>query len=176
MIVAIGTMNPAKVNAVESAFKKVFPKARFIPVHVASGVSQQPIGPVETRNGAINRANAALRKRKDADLGVGIEGGVENTRYGMMICGYVYIIGKDGRTGLGSSVGMQIPTAMAKKILAGNTLGRVMDEYSGKRRVNEHEGAIGYLTKNITSRQEAFRLATAAALAPFLHKNLYDKH
>lgn len=176
MIVAIGSTNPAKINAVKGAFKRAFPKARYIPVHVESGVSQQPMGTVETRNGAINRANAALRKCKDADIGVGIEGGVENTRQGLMVCGYVYIIDKSGRSGLGSTTSMLIPKTLAKKILAGNTLGRVMDAHTGKKRVNEHGGAIGYLTKNITSREEAFRLATAAALAPFLHKDLYDKH
>ena len=95
MIVAIGTKNPAKVKAVTSAFKKVFPKAQFVPIHVESGVSEQPIGTVETRNGAMNRANAALRKCKKADLGVGIEGGAVD---GLGLHGYapVAIVGNAG--------------------------------------------------------------------------------
>jgi inosine/xanthosine triphosphatase len=175
MLVAIGTKNPAKVRAVTRAFRKAFPKARFKYIPVESGVSEQPLGIVETRNGAMNRATGALQKCRDAEIGVGVEGGVENTRHGLMICGFVYIVDRAGRSGVGSTISMMIPRSLARKVLSGKTLGDVMNEHTGKKNLHTKGGAIGYLTKNITTREEAFRLATAAALAPFLHKELYDR-
>ena len=67
--VAVGSTNPVKVASVKAAFAKSFGAAVVTSSHdVASGVSDQPYGDLETRTGALERAAAALRADADADL------------------------------------------------------------------------------------------------------------
>ncbi len=56
--VAVGSMNPVKIEAVKLAFKKVFPKKQLeiVGVEVDSGVSVQPMNDRESIKGAKNRA------------------------------------------------------------------------------------------------------------------------
>jgi len=75
--VALGSVSPAKVMAVEAALRRVH--GRFVAVtHVRapSHVADQPVGDEETLRGARARAEGALRLVPGALLGVGIEAGV----------------------------------------------------------------------------------------------------
>lgn len=73
--VLIGSKNPTKVNAVSAAFKKAFPGflISFIKTNAPSGVSNQPVGDVETKKGCVNRLNH-IYKKDLADFYVSIEG------------------------------------------------------------------------------------------------------
>src|SRR5436853_3980860 len=81
--VAVGSKNPVKVAATRAVIVRIAPEAAIEPVSAASGVRDQPFGDEETIRGAIARARAA-QKAVDADLGVGIEGGVVNMPDGSM--------------------------------------------------------------------------------------------
>ena len=81
--VAVGSTNPVKVASVKAAFAKSFGAAVVTSSHdVASGVSDQPYGDLETRTDALERAAAALRADADADYAVGLEGGVVDAAQG----------------------------------------------------------------------------------------------
>jgi non-canonical (house-cleaning) NTP pyrophosphatase len=69
--VAVGSGNPVKRDAT----RRVFPESRVETVPVDSGVSDQPTSHAETLRGATVRAKRAYCA-VDADLAVGIEGGV----------------------------------------------------------------------------------------------------
>jgi len=76
--ISVGTQNPAKLEAVRAAFASFqAPGGRLdlVPVEVASGVPEQPIGFEQIRNGARNRARAAFES-SDTVLAVGIEDGL----------------------------------------------------------------------------------------------------
>ena len=75
MKIAIGSENPVKVAAVQSVVAQVWPSALILPLTVDSGVSAMPLSDHECIAGARNRARSALQK-KEADLGIGLEGGV----------------------------------------------------------------------------------------------------
>mmetsp|Transcript_29937 Transcript_29937/g.68699 ORF Transcript_29937/g.68699 Transcript_29937/m.68699 type:complete len:259 (-) Transcript_29937:170-946(-) len=94
--VAVGSSNPCKVEAVRSTFSSIFVskedadrifEINIHPFSVPSGVSDQPYGDKETREGATNRSTAALRQlletekgtcwKKHYYFGVGLEGGLE---------------------------------------------------------------------------------------------------
>lgn len=68
MRVAIGSKNPAKINAVKNVFKD-----EIISVDAESGVSEQPMSDEETIKGAINRAIQAA-ELGEAEIGIGLEG------------------------------------------------------------------------------------------------------
>ncbi|HPG24535.1 MAG: DUF84 family protein [Spirochaetaceae bacterium] len=76
--VRVGTENPAKLDAVRLAlgsFAESPDSILLVPVGVASGVPEQPVGWDEIARGARNRARAALASG-DGVLGVGIEDGL----------------------------------------------------------------------------------------------------
>ena len=74
LTVLVGSKNPTKTNAVFSAFKEVFKvPIEVVGLSVSSGVPDQPMSCVETKNGAKNRAKQL--KKTAADFYVGIEGG-----------------------------------------------------------------------------------------------------
>src|SRR5262245_291940 len=74
--IAIGSLNPVKINAVRSALVRARISADVRGVDVPSGVSAMPIGFAETMSGAQQRA-ALARATFGTDWGVGMEGGVE---------------------------------------------------------------------------------------------------
>ncbi|MEK5323581.1 DUF84 family protein [Aeribacillus sp. FSL M8-0254] len=96
MNVAIGSKNPAKINAVKETFSLLEEKnMEFISVDVPSGVSTQPFSDEETLQGALNRAKNVFEKVKP-DLSVGLEGGVDVTSRGLFLCNWGALIDKDG--------------------------------------------------------------------------------
>lgn len=55
--VVIASLNPAKINAVKSAFQSAFPQQvfEFVGISVPSEVADQPMTNEETHRGALNR-------------------------------------------------------------------------------------------------------------------------
>ncbi|GAL38019.1 inosine/xanthosine triphosphatase [Vibrio maritimus] len=77
--VVIASLNPAKINAVKSAFESAFPNQsfEFEGVSVPSGVADQPMDNEETHRGAVNRVNNAKQSKQGGDYYVGIEAGLD---------------------------------------------------------------------------------------------------
>jgi inosine/xanthosine triphosphatase len=82
MKISIGSKNKAKIQAVEQVFTG--DHFQFLSVDAESGVSDQPFSDKETVQGAINRANQAL-KLGEGEIGIGLEGGVEETAFGLFL-------------------------------------------------------------------------------------------
>ncbi len=77
--VVVASLNPAKVNAVKSAFQQAFSDTDFVfeGVSVASEVAEQPMTDCETKQGALNRVTNAKIAVTDGDFYVGLEAGFE---------------------------------------------------------------------------------------------------
>ena len=77
--VIVASLNPAKINAVESAFQAAFPDQpfEFVGVNVPSEVAEQPITNEETYLGARNRVKNAKQQHLYGDFYVGLEAGIE---------------------------------------------------------------------------------------------------
>jgi inosine/xanthosine triphosphatase len=170
MLIAVGSTNPIKRAAAEKVLFPIFRGARFINVAVTSGVPDQPMSDDETRHGAYNRAQAALA---DADMGIGLEGGILETDMGMFTCAWCVIIHQDGTTGIGGGSHLQLPDPVAQAVRAGTELGTAMDELTGLTNVKHHAGAIGILTDGLLSRQDAYEVTVRLAAAPFRTPNYY---
>lgn len=172
MKIAIGSQNPVKLEAVKDGLSKVFPRSDFIPVEVESGVPDQPIGDHETSKGAINRAKRAI-EATGADLGVGLEGGVEDTDHGMMNTVWVAIVDGKGKVSLGGGLHAHVPETVAIKIRKGMELGMAMDELTGKQNTKHKEGSIGILTKGLINRKEAYESIVRLAVTKFVSPELF---
>ncbi|MDF1503573.1 inosine/xanthosine triphosphatase [Roseisolibacter sp. H3M3-2] len=166
--VAVGSTNPVKVAAARAVLARVAPGAEVVGVAVASGVPDQPWGDDETRRGAVARARAALRAL-DADLGVGFEGGVVAEADGAVrSCAWAAVVDAAGVEGVGGSMAMPLPAAVARRLRAGEELAHAIDALTGERGTKHRGGAVAVLTAGLVDRRQAYEVILAYALAPFL--------
>jgi inosine/xanthosine triphosphatase len=169
-ILAVGSTNPAKTQAVQAMCERAFPGCTVVAVEVPSGVPVQPIGPEQTQAGAQNRARAALAAVKGARMGVGLEGGVDSEGY-LINC--VAVVEASGRESLTWGVRFALPPAVVSRVLRGEELGPVMDSVSGRNESKKSLGAVGILTNGLFTRAEMWQGPLACALMPWLHPELY---
>lgn len=173
MEIAIGSTNPVKVEAVRQVAQRVWPQAVVVGIPIADNLPAQPIGDTETRQGAIRRAKYA-RRATQADLGIGMEGGVVFERNGSAyLVGWCAVVSKSGVLSLAQGVRVPLPVSVAEQIRTGAELGPLMDRITGEQNTKEQFGAVGYFTRNLISRQLSFQLAFAGALAPFMRPDEY---
>ncbi|MDG6911421.1 MAG: inosine/xanthosine triphosphatase [Nitrososphaerota archaeon] len=174
MIVALGSMNPAKIEGVRRAFTMFFPSVEVRPIDPAAVSKAQPRGLDEMTEGATARARFAL-SQVDGDFGVGVEAGI-------FTIGEVYfdnqiaaIADGSGRVTLGHSAGYSLPReAMERLFAAGEELERWAEKVSGVYGVGDKGGLIHYLTNGKVSRADLTEQCVVTALVPWLHRDVYN--
>lgn len=174
MKVAIGSTSQSKLRAARAVFARVDAKAEIQAVAVESSVSDQPVSDGEAIAGALHRARES-RALADADLGVGIEGGVHADTQGVWMCAWVAIIDRQGREGLGCGMRLRLPHWIARRALRREPVGEIVDRFLGQQGAHEALGVIGLLTRRLVDRQAALEQALLAALAPFLSEEMYAR-
>lgn len=173
--VAVGSANPVKLGAARAVLAPLAPGAVIDAHPVPSGVADQPFGDDETIRGAIARARAA-REAVDADLGVGLEGGVvELGDGGLRTCAWAAVVARDGRAGIGGSLAMELPPRVAAWVRDGAELGHAMDRLVNERNTKHGSGAVGILTAGLVDRQRAYEVLVSYALAKFLTEPLWAR-
>ncbi len=172
--VAVGSANPVKLGAARAVLAWAAPDALVEPHPVPSGVPDQPFGDEQTIAGARERARRA-REAAAADLGVGLEGGVVDGPGGMRTCAWCVVVHRDGREGVGGSLAMPLPDAVAAMIRDGEELGHAMDRLVAERGTKHGKGAVGILTAGRIDRQAAYEVLVTYALAPFVKPALYER-
>jgi inosine/xanthosine triphosphatase len=153
MKIIIGSKNPAKIAAVKNAFD--FVQAEFVSLEVTSGVNAQPFSDEETIQGAINRAASALKEGK-GEMGIGLEGGVQESSHGLFICNWGALATHDMEPIIAGGAKILLPEEVAERVRAGEELGPVMEEFSHQKNVRHHEGAVGIFTNSMVNRTEMF--------------------
>lgn len=164
--VIIASLNPAKINAVKSAFEAAFPQQEFDfkGVSVASGVADQPMSNEETYQGAVNRVCNATQAIPEGDFYVGLEAGIEgNVTFAWMV------IESNDQRGESRSASLMLPPQVIEKLAHANELGDVMDEVFGTDNIKQKGGAIGLLTHNQLTRSSVYHQALILALIPFVN-------
>jgi inosine/xanthosine triphosphatase len=171
---AVGSTNPAKIEAVRLALARLAPGCALRAVDVPSGVGAQPVGDQATREGARNRARAALAAT-DAEVAFGLEGGVIHEPEVVWLVSWVSAVARDGGHGDASGLRMRLPSAVASRLAAGDELGTIIDDLFGVTASKQHAGAVGLLTEGFVSRTDAFADLVAMACAPLLRPALYPQ-
>ncbi|MFC3022743.1 inosine/xanthosine triphosphatase [Vibrio zhugei] len=168
--VVIASLNPAKINAVKSAFELIFPQHtfQFNGVDVPSGVADQPMSNNETYHGAKNRVNNAKQAVQGADYYVGIEAGIEGNATFAWI-----VIESEEQQGESRSASLALPPRVLAKLANAHELGNVMDEVFATDNIKQKGGAIGLLTQNHLTRSSVYHQALILALVPFLNSDHY---
>ncbi|PIT89033.1 MAG: inosine/xanthosine triphosphatase [Candidatus Levybacteria bacterium CG10_big_fil_rev_8_21_14_0_10_36_7] len=173
IIVAVGSKNKTKTKPVKEVFSKHFKNLKVVAVEVDSGVNDQPMSDDETFLGAKNRAQAALKKVKDADFGVGIEGGIHEYSYGHFERSMVVIMDRKGNFGVGATGGLLLPPVIIKQLKEGKNLEEAVDFLFGTKKIGEGIGMFGLMTKGVVTRSSGTTHGVAFALSRFLHEKLY---
>jgi inosine/xanthosine triphosphatase len=172
-LVAVGSTNPVKLAAARTVIGRVAPSARVESRKIPSTVRDQPFGDDETIRGALARAHGA-RQALEADLGIGLEGGVVEMHDSMRTCAWAAVVNSAGREGIGGSLAMPLPDSVARLIRnEGLELGHAMDRLTGEHDIKQRQGAVGILTAGLVDRQAAYEVILAYALAPFLTSELW---
>jgi len=174
MKIAVGSQNPVKIKAVETAFKTIWSDKEWeiLSVDVSSGVSRQPMSDEESIKGARNRAKQAIEKI-GADYGVGIEGGLQKIGEHYFDCGWAVVLDKENNEGIGSTIRMIAPSRMIEMIKQGRELGEVNDILFNKSNSKQAEGHFGLMTNNAITRTNGYKDGVIAALSRFIHPDLF---
>jgi inosine/xanthosine triphosphatase len=173
MKVIVGSTNPVKINAARAVFSRIDPAVEIISASIESGVPIQPWGDEQTRQGAVNRATAALQD--GANYAVGFEGGVIETELGIMTCAWCAVIDASRKCGIGGSGSMMLPPGIQAALRSGEELGPAMDALVGQSNIKHGPGAVGILTDGLTDRQKEYEHMLILALAPFRRPDLYEE-
>lgn len=175
-VIAVGSINQTKIDAVRLGFKDVFPDVA-LSVHgisVPSQVSSQPMSGAETISGARNRAAAILDKYPDYDFGVGLEGGLWNIGKIWIGMACVVVQSKDDRIGIGCTPRLWVPSRMIDLIMDGMELGDAVDTVFKTKDNKRGLGFFGLMTNSVITRTQAYRQGVVMALSRFLHDDLFN--
>lgn len=198
IVIAVGSVRRPKVEAVRDALELFGwalvaadcgdPDAGFAlaAVEVPSGVGHTPLTRAEMMMGARQRADELVRMgraRKEAwRYFVGLEGGLEvvpdraaeNGRR-VFLESWAYVTDGAGRGAFGQSGAIAVPEALAKVVVdQGVELSAAVDVFAGGRGIRDAQGAWGVFTRNMITRQDAFRTAVIHAFAPFFNRAMYE--
>lgn len=188
--VAVGSTRRPKLNAVWEALSvfgpSLDPDAQFevVGVEVPSGVQHTPLSRAEIMTGARQRAEALARMARERPGSpgwryfVGLEGGLDvmfvNGQRLVFLESWAYVGDGEGRVAYGQSGSILIPEALAAEVLdRGTELAAAIDAFAGGEGIRDAQGAWGILTRNLITRQDAFRVAVINAFAPFFNASLY---
>ncbi len=169
--VVVASHNPAKQAAVRNAFAATWPSAklRIEACAVPSGVGEQPLGDVETRQGATNRAHGARKAVPAADYWVGLEGGLERIDDAWLASAWMAVLGADGRLGLARTQTLPLPPPVQRLLDDGMELGPANDQVFGTRDSKQAGGAYGLLTGGRLTRGGVYAGTLELALLPWIN-------
>ena len=151
MNIIIGSKNKTKIKAVET----VFSNYQVLAFDAQSGVSDQPIGDEETREGAVNRASVA-QNSLSGSIGIGLEGGVMDVAGKLFLCNWGALMIPDGRLYTAAGARIELPDSFKEKIDDGQELSTIMNTYTKREDIRNHEGAIGIFTADLVDRASMF--------------------
>jgi non-canonical (house-cleaning) NTP pyrophosphatase len=187
-VVAVGSTRLPKVQAVRQALEAfggmLDADAQFdvVAVEVDSGMGHTPTSRAELMSGARGRAaslmSIARHRGENWRYFVGLEGGldvvIDDGRRLTFLESWAFVSDGQGREAYGQAGGILLPDSLAEIVLdRGVELSVAIDEYAGGRGIRDAQGAWGVLTRDIITRQEAFRIALVHAFAPFFNAQLY---
>jgi non-canonical (house-cleaning) NTP pyrophosphatase len=188
IVVAVGSTRRPKLNAVWEALTIFGPQldsdAQFevVGVEAPSGVGHTPSSRAELMAGAKFRAESLVQQGRERGepwrYFVGLEGGLDVIREGerrrVFLQNWAYVTDGVGRGAFGQSGAVEMPEALAADVLdRGTELSAAIDAFAGGHGIRDAQGAWGVLTRNLITRQEAFRVAVVSAFAPFFNAVVY---
>lgn len=189
LLIAVGSARKPKLEAVRDALGAIRPffggdsDFEIVPVEVPSGVRHTPLSRVDSMAGSRQRAEALVRIARESNVPwkyfVGLEGGLdvihEGAKRWVFLESWAYVADDTGRGAFGRSGAVLVPEALAKVVVDdGLELSVAIDAFAGGRGIRDAQGAWGVLSRNLITRQDAFRIAVISAFAPFFNREIFS--
>lgn len=180
-IVAIGSANPAKVEAVKEVINDyaLFTGASVTAIAAASDISDQPLSMEEIITGAKNRAKNAFEQLYVCNYSFGIESGlyeVKGSRTGYLE-GTICCIYDGTDYYLGLSCSFEVPPEVLNLVLNEKmdlTQAFYSASLSTDPNVGAAQGVIGLLTNGRITRKDYTKQAVTTALIQIEHASWYS--
>ena len=179
MKISIGSINPAKIDATKEAFKQIrnFKDSKYDTSIIDFNsceikipeLNNTPNTIEEMIRGAKIRATSSLKK-VNADLGVGLEGGIYTNEYGIFLTAYAVITSASTKIGIGTAPALKLPSEWVLSMDKSFELGTYVDQLTGQINVKQNKGAIGILTNNVITRQDSLASAVICAYYSLLNE------
>lgn len=161
--VAVGSTNPAKLEAVRRAFDELHRGDFELHPLETDGGADQPWGEGATRLGAIERARQALAA-EDADWGIGQEGGMVRDDGGILVTSWIAACHADGGLGLARAASFYLPGEITELVLRGHELADAWQHARGLQEVGRNGGTVGLLTAGHIDRARLYSEAVVLAV------------
>lgn len=178
MRVAVGSLNPVKVEGVRRVFERVFGSVEVLGVDC--GGPKQPVGAAQTLGGAYSRARCSIGAVAGAQYGVGVEAGlvelppVAGLPATHLNVQFAVVVDREGRVGVGSSSGFQLPGPVLQDIFVrGMELDESFSSRYGFTQLGRSVGVVHTLTRGLVDRRTLVEECVRLALIPFLNRELY---
>lgn len=176
----VASTNPVKIAAAHAATQNMgFDVPNVQGVAVDSGVPDQPWGHDQTRQGAYNRVLAAQKLQPQANMWVGLEGGVDwqtnaqGTK--QLVCfAWGVVLDKVDNYGEACTASLVLPPKVAELVESGLELGHATDQVFAQLNSKHKGGAVGILTDGVIDRQAYYTHALSLALVPLRQAGLYQ--
>ena len=91
-----------------------------------------------------------------AEIGIGLEGGVVQTSHGLFLCNWGALVVEGSDPIIAGGARIALPQEVAGRLMQGEELGPVMEQYTNKENVRTQEGAIGIFTNGEVTRDQMF--------------------
>jgi non-canonical (house-cleaning) NTP pyrophosphatase len=185
--VAVGSTRAPKVEAVRRVLATLAPVveplrgATVTALDLGGMAPAMPLSLQELLDGARLRAEKVLERMRaegePADLGVGLEGGLDLRHEGAsrraFLMSWAYVTdGRRGAHGCGGAI--ELPDSLVGAVVDhGRELGGAADQMAGEEDVRSRQGTWGVLTRGLVDRTHSFELALLNALAPFYNAERY---
>ena len=182
MVIAVGSTNNVKVQAVEEIIQQypALREAKVVAVSTTSDVSEQPLSLEETILGAKNRAKKAFEASQPCQYGIGIEGGIfasPGTQTGFMTINVCSIF--DGTHHyIGFTSAYEVPPQILQLMLDQKMDLSEACLHSGitsKAKVGVSEGLIGILSQGRIDRKQYIKESLAMALVQLENRSWYNQ-
>jgi len=164
--IVIGSLNQTKINAIAT----LFPDDEIVSIAAPSNILNQPITNEMTRTGAINRAKFGLEVEQ-VDYSFGLEGGVTFINEQLYLCNWGALVTTKGEIFTASGGVIPLPTSFTARILAGEELAEIMEDYTHTRDIRSHKGAIGVFTNGLITREGLYNYIGTLLKGQLYYKN-----
>jgi non-canonical (house-cleaning) NTP pyrophosphatase len=102
-----------------------------------------------------------------------MEGGRQQVGDRWFECGWIAVINREGRLGLGSSARFELSPKIMKELHVGRELAEVIDALTGQKDVHTGIGAMGMITNGHLPRAAAYEHGLLFAFGRFISDQKY---
>lgn len=163
----IASINPTKVNAVQTVFANDEVKS----LKIKTEVNGQPLNDLETIKGAYLRAT----KLPMDSIRIGLEAGVKVIGEKVFLINWGILIDENNKVYLAGGTIIPLPSNFKQDLYENNIeLADIMDNFLEEEDIRSKQGAIGVFTNDMVKREDIFIHIVKLLYGEYLANNYVD--